>query len=69
MAEYINIATGLKTSVSTESCRECNYTATGLDSDNLEAYNINVNSKTITITGATEAGVFYGIQTLRKAPD
>ena len=68
LAEYINIATGLKTSVSTESLVEnAIILATGLDSDNLEAYNINVNSKTITITGATEAGVFYGIQTLRKA--
>ena len=68
LAEYLNIATGLKTSVSTESLSEnAIILAIGLDSNNSEAYNINVNSKTITITGATEAGVFYGIQTLRKS--
>ncbi len=36
------------------------------DGANEEAYRLNVRSdSTVTITGATEAGVFYGIQTLR----
>ena len=34
---------------------------------NKEGYCITVNEKKITIEGATPAGVFYGIQTLRKA--
>lgn len=34
---------------------------------NQEGYKLEVNSKTVNITGATGSGVFYGIQTLRKA--
>ena len=37
------------------------------DFDCAEAYEINVTPKQITITGADAAGVFYGIQTLRKS--
>ncbi|MBP1663177.1 MAG: beta-N-acetylhexosaminidase [Bacteroidetes bacterium] len=40
---------------------------TGLKSANPEAYRLMVTAKSITITGASEAGVFYGIQTLRKS--
>ncbi len=40
---------------------------TGLDSDNAEAYTLTVDKKGVTITGASEQAVFYGIQTLRKA--
>lgn len=38
-----------------------------IKSNNTEAYQLTVNKNDITITGTTEAGVFYGIQTLRKA--
>lgn len=38
-----------------------------LESNNAEAYKLIVNQNNITITGNTPAGVFYGIQTLRKA--
>ena len=41
--------------------------ALGLESDNKEAYRLEVNENKITIKGASEAGVFYGIQTLRKS--
>lgn len=41
--------------------------AVGLKNTNPEAYAITVNKKGITITGATERGAFYGMQTLRKA--
>jgi len=34
---------------------------------NKEAYQLNVTDKSITISASTEAGVFYGIQTLRKS--
>ena len=40
---------------------------TGLKSANPEAYTLTVGKSSITIKGASEAGVFYGIQTLRKA--
>lgn len=39
----------------------------GLSSSNDEAYKLRVTDKTITIKGSSEAGVFYGIQTLRKS--
>ena len=35
--------------------------------DNPEGYRMQVDGKQITITGATPAGVFYCIQTLRKS--
>lgn len=35
--------------------------------DNAEAYKLIVNDKRVCISGASEAGVFYGIQTLRKS--
>lgn len=38
-----------------------------LTDDNKEAYKLVVNDKRICISGASEAGVFYGIQTLRKS--
>lgn len=38
-----------------------------LKSKNKEAYQLSVNEKNITIAGNSEAGVFYGMQTLRKA--
>lgn len=39
----------------------------GLRSDNPEAYRITVTPKKITVEGASAAGVFYGVQTLRKS--
>jgi len=39
----------------------------GLPSINLEAYKLKVTNKDVCIIGKTEAGVFYGIQTLRKS--
>ncbi len=41
--------------------------ALGLENDNKEAYRLQVEENKITITGASEAAVFYGIQTLRKS--
>ena len=38
-----------------------------LSDDNAEAYKLIVNDKRVCISGASEAGVFYGIQTLRKS--
>lgn len=39
----------------------------GLQSDNPDAYKVTINKKGVTIQGASESGVFYGIQMLRKS--
>ncbi len=39
----------------------------GLDPEKPEAYRLTVGKEGVTIVGGSEAGVFYGIQTLRKA--
>ncbi len=41
--------------------------STALESDNSEAYRITVDSLGISIDGASPAGVFYGLMTLRKS--
>ena len=39
----------------------------GMKNDNKEAYNLTVNANNISISAPSEAGIFYGIQTLRKS--
>lgn len=39
----------------------------GLNADNQEAYQLKVDANSVSIAGVSEAGVFYGIQTLRKS--
>ena len=41
----------------------------GLANDNPEAYQLKVDASQVVISSPSEAGVFYGIQTLRKAVD
>lgn len=68
LAEYMNLSTGIKPEVTTSDAKNnAIILATGLENDNQEAYRITINNKTILIEGASEAAVFYGIQSLRKA--
>lgn len=68
LSEYLYIATGLKLGLSNDMQKENTIVLkAGLESENTEGYTIDVNSDNITINGATEAAVFYGIQTVRKA--
>lgn len=69
LSEYIEKQTGIKLSVSSDSEKTENtiQLKTGFSSDNKEAYQLSVNEKNIVIEGVSEAGVFYGIQTLRKS--
>ena len=66
LSEYITQNTGLILNRYSRSRKKI-ILKTGLKSDNAEAYSIVVRKGSITITGASEAGVFYGIQTLRKS--
>lgn len=68
LSEFISLSTGLKPAITT-SADGANLIvlSNNLESENPEAYQIVVDENTININGASEAGVFYGIQTLRKA--
>jgi hexosaminidase len=68
LAEFLEISTGIKPGISTGTQENgAIVLATGLQHPNAEAYEMRVDGKSITITGASEAAVFYGIQTLRKS--
>ena len=68
LADYLKAATGRDYRVETGSRGKKNVTLQ-LDSSikNPEGYRVNVSASGVVIAGASEAGVFYGIQTLRKA--
>ena len=68
LAEYLQTATRIRPALTTEMARQ-NVIAlsVGLNHANTEAYRLTVNKDRIVIAGASAAGTFYGIQTLRKA--
>ena len=67
LSEYISKMVHLNLQTTTEA-KDNNVILlqTGLESDNPEAYSLKVTPDQIIIQGASEAGTFYGIQTLRK---
>lgn len=67
LSEYISKMVHLNLQATTEA-KDNNVILlqTGLESDNPEAYSLKVTPEQIIIQGASEAGTFYGIQTLRK---
>ncbi|MDO5524302.1 MAG: family 20 glycosylhydrolase [Bacteroidia bacterium] len=69
LADFLQMSTGVKPGVST-STSDNNVILLqvgGIQNDNAEAYQLTVNENRIVIDAVNEAGVFYGIQTLRKA--
>lgn len=68
MADYLKKATGKDYAVEagTEG-KGAILLKLGMESENPEAYQLSVNADGVTIAAPTEAGVFYGIQTLRKS--
>ena len=67
LAEYIKESTGLELSVTDKESARAISLAIGNAGENDEGYTITVNGKGVNITGSSAAGVFYGIQTLRKS--
>ena len=69
LAEYIQSAVGLKLKVQAGKGGANSITlSTGMDAQNKEAYTITISKEDgIKITGASEAGTFYGVQTIRKS--
>ena len=68
LAEYIGEQTGLRLVPTEDGAGSGAVTlALGDAGGNAEGYRIEVTADGVTVTGTTPAGVFYGIQTLRKA--
>lgn len=68
LADYLKTATGKDFAIEagTEG-KNAIILALGTENENPESYQMKVTDDGITITGPTEAGVFYGIQSLRKS--
>ena len=66
LAQYVKELTGFELAA-TEGTGKGIVLALDSSIDNPEGYRMQVDGSQITITGATPAGVFYGIQTLRKS--
>ena len=69
LTEYIADATGIKLTHTTTASKNASNILLTIDNKIVgkEAYRITITHKQVTIAGSTAAGVFYGIQTLRKA--
>lgn len=68
LATFIKETAGFEVKVTNEPSQEKTINLQlGLASENPEAYELNVTEQGINIKGTSEAGVFYGIQTLRKS--
>ncbi|MDL2214823.1 glycoside hydrolase family 20 protein [Dysgonomonas sp. OttesenSCG-928-M03] len=68
LAEYIKLNTGLDLKVTDEVVAEnVIILQSGNNGEKAESYNLTVNDKQIVINGSDDAGIFYGVQTLRKS--
>lgn len=68
LSEYINYIVGYRLAITTDNTNSnIIRLETGYSNDNNEAYKLTVSDSQILINGTTEAGTFYGIQTLRKS--
>lgn len=70
LASYVKAQTGIELQVQAgEGGKGGIVLQLGLANDNPEAYQLKVDANQVVISSPSEAGVFYGIQTLRKAVD
>ncbi len=67
LASYIKELTGIDVALTTRKADNQIRLAVADVNGGKEAYRLNVSEKTVTIDGATHAGVFYGMQTVMKA--
>ena len=68
LAEYLKTATGKNFGIVAGATGENVISLTlGLENENPEAYQLTVSDKGVQISAPSAAGVFYGIQTLRKS--
>ena len=66
LASYIREVTGAQVKVSSEAAQQAITLSLDPTIANPEGYGLNVSAEGIQLKGATEAAVFYGIQTLHK---
>lgn len=68
LAQYLKELTSMSFTISDKSAdKNAIVLLDNLDNSNSEAYSLTVTPELITINGASAAGTFYGIQTLRKS--
>ena len=67
LSQYIEQITGHKLQCIEGESNNAIILSEGLDNKNPEAYKLSVSADGITIQGASAAGAFYGVQTLRKS--
>lgn len=67
LAGYIKEATGVNVSVNDVSAARYIRLVANLNDNHSEAYTINVSADSMVINGASAAGTFHGMQTIRKA--
>lgn len=67
LASYIEQATGIRPAISKVKSGVAIVLTIDKTIDNAEGYKLDADTKQIRIAGASAAGVFYGIQTLRKS--
>ncbi|MCD7898502.1 MAG: glycoside hydrolase family 20 protein [Bacteroides sp.] len=68
LSEYIQYSTGTSLTISEKQTGDnCIVLRSDFQHSNQEAYQLNVTDKQIIINGASAAGTFYGVQTLRKS--
>jgi len=68
LADFLELSTGIRPEITTdEANKDAVILSLGLQNENPEAYRIQIDRQNIRIEGASEAAVFYGLQTLRKS--
>lgn len=68
LADYINEVTGTKVKLATKVPRKnCIVLKVDPSINHKDGYKLNITADKVTVTGATEAGVFYGCQTIHKS--
>jgi hexosaminidase len=68
LADFLELSTGIRPEITTdEANKDAVILSLGLQNENSEAYRIQIDRQNIRIEGASEAAVFYGLQTLRKS--
>jgi len=67
LAEYIKDFTSMQLSVKPDAEGKVIKVQSELQNENKDAYQLDITPNTILVNGASDAGTFYGIQTLRKS--